>query len=177
MKKIILPALLVTGSILLVLNSCKLKNNDNITPTYKNQSTGTGANPNINVVTVTGTQTVTNPATQNSSIQVSSAGWTFDGCIPGGNTMTAHNGSTTIKLIFGAPVTTGNFSFTSGTPGPGQVQMIIYGAPGQPAEVIWYSKSGSVTVTAGFSATFSNINCLQKNYLFPVVTISGNVIC
>src|SRR5688572_5466435 len=159
MKKIILPALLVTGSVLLVLNSCKIKNNDNITPTYKNQSTGTGANPNINVVTVTGTQTVTNPATQNTSIQVgtSVAGWSFDGC-SGGNTMTARNGSTIIKLIFSGPVSAGNYAFTAGTPGPGQVQMIIYGAPGQPAEVIWYSKSGSVTVTpfsGGYSATFS----------------------
>ncbi len=50
MKKIIVPALLIIGSLGLVFISCKEKKNDSITPTYRSESTGTGANPNIKMV-------------------------------------------------------------------------------------------------------------------------------
>lgn len=182
MKKIFISSIAIIGLTSLILVSCKFKNNNNITPTYRNQSTGTGANPNINVVTVTGTQTLTNPATQNTSLQVggSMAGWVFEVCSTHPNMFVAHNGNTTIKIIFNGPIMSGAFGLTSTTPGAGQAQMVILGAPGQPEEVIWYSKSGSVTVTpfgGGYSATFSNIQCTQMNYIFPVVTVSGSLSC
>jgi len=183
MKKFLLPALLLTGLSVFVIVSCKDKNNNNITPTYKNQSTGTGANPNINVVTVTGTQTVTNPATQNSAIQVGGSvpGWSFDGCATSPNTLTGHNNGCQIQLIFGGgTVTSMNYALTAGIPTAGQARMIVTQAPGQPSDVTWYSKSGMVTVvtsTAGTTASFSNIPCLQQNFLFPVVTVSGNLTC
>jgi hypothetical protein len=181
MKKIFVSVLAtaVLGS--LFIASCRFKNNNNITPTYRNQSTGTGANPNLGVATVTGVQTVENLATQNSSIQAGSmAGWSFESCSTNQNMMVAHNGSTVIRLKFSGPIMSGTYALTAGAPSAGQVQMSIQNAPGQPGEVTWYSKSGSVVVTpipGGYSASFSNIPCLQQKFLFPVVTVSGYVIC
>jgi hypothetical protein len=181
MKKILTSATII-GLTGLALFSCINKNNDNITPTYRNQSTGTGANPNINVVTVTGHQTVGDPATQNSSFQVAGSmlGWSFEGCGSHPNMFVTSNGSTTIRIIFNGPITAGTFALTSSTPNAGQAQMIITSAPGQPNDISWYSKGGTITVTpfgSGYSATFSNIQCTQQNYIFPVVTISGGVSC
>ena len=182
MKKLLIPALSITVFSMLLIASCKFKNNDNITPTYRNQATGTGANPNINVVTVTGTQTVTNMATQNSALQVgnSMAGWSFEGCSNNPNMFVAHNGNITIVIKFSNPIATGAFVLTSGNPGSGQAQMTVYNAPGQPEGIVWYSKSGSVNVTpagSGYMVSFTDIQCLQYNFLFPVVTVSGNLIC
>jgi hypothetical protein len=163
--------------------SCQEKNNDNITPTYKNQSGGTGANPCIGCITVTGTSTVTNPATQNTALQVggSIAGWSFDGCATSPNTLTGRNGNTTVQLTFGGgAVTTGTYALTPNIPLAGQARMIVTNAPGQPTGIAWYSKSGFVSVTtstAGTQANFNNIQCLQYSFLFPVVTVSGNLTC
>ncbi len=180
MKKLLIPALSLTVFSMLVIVSCKFKNNDNITPTYRNQATGTGANPNINVVTVTGTQTVTNMATQNSAIQAGRAGWVYESCLTNPNMLIGHNGNITIQIIFNGGVTSGTFNLTPNTPNTNQAQMLIFNAPGQPEGITWYSTSGTVVVTpagSGYSATFSNIPCLQYNFLFPVVTVSGNLIC
>jgi hypothetical protein len=184
MKKFLLPALLISGLSMLIVVSCTQKNNDNITPTYKNQSTGTGANPNINVVTVTGTQTVTNLATQNSAIQVGGSvpGWSFNGCATSPNSLTANNNGCQIQIVFGGGTICSNctYALTAGIPTAGQARMVVTQAPGQPSDVVWYSKSGMVTVTsttAGTTASFSNIPCLQQNFLFPVVTVSGNLTC
>lgn len=183
MKKFLLPTFLLIGLSVFVIVSCKDKNNNNITPTYKNQSTGTGANPNINVVTVTGTQTASNPATVNSGITVGGSipGWSFDGCATSPNTLTGRNGNCTIQLIFGGgTISSMNYALTAGIPTAGQARMIVYNAPGQPDGIVWYSKSGMVSVvtgTSGTTASFSNIPCLQQNFLFPVVTVSGNLTC
>ena len=182
MKKLCISAISILALSALFVVSCKIKNNDNITPTYRNQSTGTGANPNINVVTVTGQQEATNPATQNSSLQVGSlmSGWAFDGCVSHPNYFLAKNGSTIIKVEFASPITTGTFALTAGIPNMAEARITVYGAPGQPDEVVWYSKSGSVTVTFSggiYKASFTNIPCLQQNFLFPTVTLSGDVIC
>jgi hypothetical protein len=183
MKKILLPVVLLGALSVFVIVSCKEKNNNNITPTYKNQSTGTGANPNINVVTVTGTTTTSNPATQNTAITVGGSipGWNFDGCATSPNTLTGRNGNCTIQLVFGGgTIASQNYGLTAGIPTAGQARMIVYNAPGQPDGVVWYSKSGTVSVvtgTAGTTASFSNIPCLQQNFLFPVVSVSGNLTC
>lgn len=185
MKKFFIPALLVTGLSVFIAVSCQEKNNNNITPTYKNQSTGTGANPNINVVTVTGTQTVTNMATQNTALYVggTNPGWSYDGCsMPINNILTGHNGSTQIQILFGGgSVTSSNYALTSGIPTAGQARMTISNAPGQPDGIVWYSKSGMVSVTTstltGTQASFSSIQCLQYSFLFPVVSASGTLTC
>jgi hypothetical protein len=182
MKKLLMSATIGLAFCTLLVVSCKYKNNNDITPTYRNQSTGTGANPNINVATVTGQQTVDNPATQNSSLLISNnaSGWGFDSYASHPTYFKAQNGNTVILVQFSGPITAGNYALTSGTPGLGQARIIVYNAPGQPNDIGWYSKSGMVTVSStasGFTATFSNVPCLQQNFLFPVVTVSGNVIC
>lgn len=181
MKKIFIPALLTLGLSGLIIVSCKDKNNNNITPTYKNQSTGTGANPNINAVTVTGTQTVTNPATANSALAVGGGGWLEENCLTTPMTMTGYLGATQVQIKFGgATMLVGTYALTSGLPSGGQARMTIYNAPGQPDGITWYSKSGSLTTyttTAGWAATFNNIQCLQYNYLFPVVSVTGTLSC
>lgn len=184
MKKLFIPALLITGICTFVAISCKEKNNNNITPTYKNQSTGTGANPNINVVTVTGTQTLTNPATENTALYVggSNPGWSYDGCATSPNVLTGNNGSTQIQILFGGgPVTTQAYALTSGIPTAGQARMTVNNAPGQPEGIVWYSKSGMVNVTTstltGTQASFTNIQCLQYSFLFPVVSTTGTLTC
>lgn len=183
MKRLIFPAFLVLGLSAIFIISCKEKNNDNITPTYKNQATGTAANPCIGCITVTGTSTITNPATENTALVVGGAvaGWSFDGCATSPNTLTGHNGNTTVQLVFGGgAVSTGTYALTPNLPLAGQARMIVTSAPGQPEGIAWYSKSGSVSVvtsTAGTTATFNNIQCLQYSFLFPVVTVSGNLTC
>lgn len=180
MKKLLISGGLFLAVTTLLVVSCKTKNNDNITPTYRNQSTGTGANPNLNVVTVTGEQHIDNPATQNSSLQTGSLGWIYDSYSNHPTYFKAQNGSTVILVQFSGNITAGNFPLTAGTPGPGQARIVIYNAPGQPDGIAWYSKSGMVNVTGSasvFTATFSNIPCLQQNFLFPIVTLSGSVIC
>lgn len=184
MKKVLVSSFLVLGLTALIIVSCKEKNNNNITPTYKTQSGGTGANPNINVVTVTGTTQVTHPATENSSILVGGSGWTNEGCTAGMNVLTGYNGATQVQIIFGGgpiPLTTTNYAFTSGIPTAGQARMTIANAPGQPEGIVWYSKSGSVTTnstsTGGRTASYSGISCVQLNYLFPVVGATGTLVC
>lgn len=54
MKKILKPTLFVAGFTALLIISCKEKNNNSITPTYRTESTGTGANPNIKTVKTAG---------------------------------------------------------------------------------------------------------------------------
>ncbi|MBP7809486.1 MAG: hypothetical protein KA163_09350 [Bacteroidia bacterium] len=183
MKKIFLSSLLVLGlgaSIIVV--SCKEKNNDNITPTYRNQSTGTGANPCLPCVTVTGTTTVSNPATQNSSLLTGGSGWSYNACATSPNTLTGFNGGTQVQILFGGgPIVIGTYAFTSGIPTAGQARMTVTSAPGQPSDITWYSKSGSVTTnttgTGGYTATYSNVGCVQLNYLFPMVSVTGTLIC
>ena len=183
MKKLFFPTLLVGALSSLLIFSCQEKNNNNITPTYKNQSGGTGANPCINCITVTGTSTVTNPATQNTSFQVGGSvpGWSFDGCATSPNTLTGHNGNTTVQLTFGGgTITNGNYTLVKSIPLAGQARMIVTNAPGQPDGIAWYSSGGTVSVvttTAQTTANFTNIQCVQYSFLFPVVTVSGNLTC
>lgn len=149
-------------------------------PTYSPQNTSTTANPCGTCVTVTGTNTTGNTATQNSALTVGAAGWIFNSC-NGSDSLVGYNGTTKVLIQFGGPsITTMAYAFTSGIPTAGQARMIVKDAPGQPSGIVWYSKNGTVSVstgTAGTTATFSNIQCLQMNYLFPVVTASGSLTC
>lgn len=182
MKKILLSSFVVLGlAASIIIVSCKDKNNNNITPTYRNQSTGTGANPCLNCVTVTGTSTPQTPATENSSLLTGGSGWSYNACATTPNTMTGYNGSTQVQILFGGGLNIGTYAFTSGIPTAGQARMTVYNAPGQPDGITWYSKSGSVTTnttgTGGYTATYTGIGCVQQNYLFPMVTVTGTLIC
>lgn len=139
---------------------------------------------NKNIVITTGKNTVVNPATQNSTLQVggSAPGWWYDGCAMSNNSLTGHLGSTTdVKLTF--PVSgiySGNYLLVPGMPLAGQASLVITNAPGQPTGVKWYSQSGTVSVvtgTSGVVATFSNVPCTQSYFTFPIVTASGILTC
>lgn len=182
MKKILLSSLVVLAlSTTIIVVSCKDKNNNNITPTYRNQSTGTGANPCLNCVTVTGTSTPQTPATENSSLYTGGSGWSYNACSTTPNAMTGFNGPTQVQIVFGGGLSAGTYAFTSGIPTAGQARMTVYNAPGQPEGIVWYSKSGTVTTATttggGYTASYSGIGCVQHDYLFPMVTVSGTLIC
>ena len=170
------------------MTSCKDKANDvnAITPTYKENSTGTGANPNIGNVTVTGSATLTNPATQNSAIQVGGTGWSFDACVVNGNVLRGNlsGTSTEVILTFATAPSAGNYSLTNTVPSGNLCRLVVNNSPGQPGGITWYSKSGLVTVTTNttttpttINASFCNIQCLQQTFLFPVVTACGYLVC
>lgn len=190
MKKITsLSLMAATVACSLIILSCEKNPNspNSIQGTNKEQSTGTAANPNIGVVTVTGRGTLNNPATQNSSIQVSGAGWSYDACTNSGpgngsSSLTGHNGSTSVNIVFGSTVPLSNSTWTivDHAPNAGEAELIVKNAPGQPDGLVWYSKSGTAYVTVTGSqttVTFSGVPCLQSQYLFPTVTVSGALIC
>lgn len=187
MRKLLYSSLMIVAvvSAFLVISCNKKGPNDPnaIQPTNKDESTGTGANPNIGNVTVTGTSTLTNPATQNSSINgVGGPGWTNPVCATSNSViLTGNNGNTTMVLTFPSapPVGTTQYTLTNGTPTGNTACLTVTNAPGQPNGIVWYSKSGYVTVTngTGISASFTNIECLQLSFLFPVVTVSGVLGC
>jgi hypothetical protein len=191
MKKLIFPSLLLLiGAGIFFIVSCDKKGPNSqqaIAGTYKEHSTGTAANPNIGVVMVTGTATLTNPATQNSSMIVGGAGWTNPTCASSGSVVGStgvtlsgylQGTSTSVKIFFSniPPQGTTNYNLSA----TGFPRMEIYNAVGQPEDITWYSKAGTLTVlttTANITASFSNVQCLQKTYLFPVVTVSGQLGC
>lgn len=127
--------------------------------------------------------TLTNPCTQNSTLQVGTAlpGWTFASCLTSSLTLTGTNGTTTVLLTFGSPILTGNYVLTSSIPLPGQVRITVMDAPGQPTGILWYSKNGgTVSVVIGVSTTiaaFTSVQCTQPLFALPIVTVSGDVGC
>lgn len=181
MKKLLFPALFLSAISLVLITSCKKKEDNTIQPTYKNLALGTGANPCINCVTVGGTTTYTNPATANTSILVGGSGWGYDACATTANTLKGVSGSTIVNLLIGgATVTTATYALTENIPVSGQARLTITNAPNQPDGIVWYAKSGTVAVTTstnGTTAIFNNVPCLQKTFLFPVVTASGSLTC
>ena len=190
MKKFIYPfSVAVIASAMFLTFACEKQKNPNapnsltsIQPTFKEASTGTAANPNIGVVTVTGSSNITNPATQNSSLKVGGAGWQYDACATNPNTVTGYLGTTKVSIILGSPAPLGTTPYTlsRATPSGTMAQMIVSNAPGQPDGINWYSTGGTITVnnSAGLlTVTFNNIQCLQYSFLFPVVTVSGALIC
>ena len=149
----------------------------NTTTTGSSTTTSTGTSS----TTVTGTTSTGNQATQNSALIVGGAGWSYDACSVNPNTLKAYNGTTQVQIEFGGgTINSMTYAFTSGLPAPGQARMTVIDAPGQPSGITWYSKNGTVSVTtgtAGTTATFSNIGCVQQTYLFPMVTVSGTLTC
>lgn len=150
-----------------------------ITPTFTASQTGTG-NPNITGQTVTGTTTLTNPATQNSSLLVDGVGWSMATCVSTNSiTLKSINGSTEVTLNFLFPPTTGSYSIAA-SPGAQVCLMTVLNAPNQPAGIMWYAKTGIVsinTTTSAIEATFSGVLCTQQNFNFPTVGVTGTLTC
>ncbi len=164
----------------LIFSCAKKKADDRIQPTYKEDATGTGGNPNVGNQTVTGTATLTNPATQNSSLLVGGAGWSNPTCSSTNSiTLKGLNGSIDVTLNFLFPPTTGTYAIAA-SPNANSCSMIINNAPNQPSGIVWYGKTGSVAVNTtsnSIQASFTGILCTQQNFNFPTVGVSGNLGC
>ncbi len=163
-----------------MLLACEKKDpSTGITPDYK-QNSGTGGNPNQNNPTVTGTTTLTNPATENSSILVGGTGWSNPTC-PSTNSLALKgvNGETQVTLTFANTIAAQ--VYTVGTvPSASICAMTVVNAPNQPAGITWIGKSGLVTVSTtstAISATFTSIQCTQPTFIYPVVSVSGTLSC
>lgn len=179
MKK---PFALIAGLavILSISISCKDKNSKNaITPDY-----GATGNPYPNNQTVTGSTTFTSPATQNTSFEAGGIGWSNPSCISTASlALRSTEGLTDVLLTFASPPPTGTVSTYAigGTPGTGVCALTVINAPDQPAGVVWYGKSGTVSVsttsTSINAALGSGIVCTQKDFNFPHVVVTGVLGC
>lgn len=179
MKK---PFALIAGLavILSISISCKDKNSKNaITPDY-----GATGNPYPNNQTVTGSTTYTSPATQNTPLIVGDIGWSNPSCVSSASLiLRATKGNTEVLLTFASPPPTGTVSTYAigGTPGTGVCAVTVLNATDQPAGVVWYGKSGTVSVSTtstSINATLgSGIVCTQKDFNFPHVVVSGVLGC
>jgi hypothetical protein len=183
MKKISILSLACVTVAALVFFACSKKSTDDtIKPTYKDAATGTGGNPNAGNATQTGSVPITNPASENSSLNCGGAGWNNPSCASSGSlTLQGVSGSVKVTLSFNQIPVSGNYN-VSNVSGPSNVQVVVENAPGQPSGVTWYGKQngGVVSVnssSASINATFSGIQCVQSNFNFPVVSVSGNVGC
>jgi hypothetical protein len=164
----------------LVLLACKKKENDTIKPDYKQDATGTASNPQPNNVTVTGTSTVSNPATDNSSLFVGNQGWSNLSCIST-NTLylKSDNGETTVTLNFAVPPAVGTSTYNvASQAGLNTVSIMITKAPNQPSGAVWYGRSGVVSVQTTTSSvnaaiTGTGVSCVQSTFNFPQVTLTG----
>lgn len=183
MKKniLILTGIVVVAS--MILFACKKKEDETIKPTYKEEG-GTGSNPQPNNVTVTGTTTVTNPATENTSIVVGGAGWSNPSCITTNSVyLKGINGETEVTISFAAPPPVGSSTYNiASTPGLNACVLTVYNAPNQPTGIMWYGRSGVISVNSSTSAvnaviTGTGVMCVQNTFNFPQVNVTGAVGC
>jgi len=182
MKKYFIAATGLALTLTLVFVACaKKKDNNAITPTYKEDANGTGGNPTKNDVTVTtGTTGITNPASANSGINTGSTGFTFPTCSSTNSlSLKAINGNINVTVNFSSPPISGTYLVGSNV-GTGLCTVVVVDAPNQPAGVVWYGKTGTVSVstsTNGISALLNSVQCIQQSFNFPQVTVSGNMSC
>lgn len=175
-KQFVLFGVLITA--IVVSFACQKKeNSDAIAPTY-----GSTGNPYPNNQTVTGSTSFTNPATQNTSVDVgNSAGWTNPTCLTTGSiTLRAFKGSTEVVLSFAQIATTGTYNIASVAQGTVSCALQINNASDQPAGVSWFGKTGTVYVTvspSNITAILNNCVCTQSNFNFPTVMATGFIAC
>ena len=172
------------GTIVLItmlgLFACNKKKSSGITPTYS--TNGGSGNPFPNNPTVSGNTTPTNPATENSVINIGGGGWANPSCGTNNSlTLVGNSGDINVTLNFGGIVTSGTYNIGSSPSIASKIcAMTIVNAPNQPSGVVWYGKSGMVVVntnSTSINATFSGIVCTQQNFGFPVVTANGVLGC
>lgn len=178
---------ILTGAIAIasvVLFACKKKKDETIHPTYKEEATGTASNPQPNNVTVTGTQTVANPATENSSINAGGGGWSNPSCITTNSLyLKGLNGDTEVTITFAQPPVVGQSTYNvASTPGLNACALTVLNAPNQPSGIMWYGRSGVITVNSSTSAvsaaiTGTGVMCVQSTFNFPQVYVSGVIGC
>lgn len=175
--------LAVTGIAILVsiiFFACEKKKETGIAPTYKEEQ-GTGGNPFPNNPTVTGTSSVSNPATQNSALTVGGSGWNNPSCASTfSTTLKGINGTVEVTLNFFAPPITGTYAIAAVPSSSQACSMSAVNVPNQPSGIVWYAKSGIVSVnttTAAINANFSGIICTQQTFNFPTVTLNGILGC
>lgn len=174
MKKLL--ALAAVSALFFGSVACKKKTSSNsITPDYS--ATG---NPNPNNQTVTGATSYTNPATKNSSILVGTLGWSNLTCAStSSSTLRGTDGTSEVVVNFSGPATSGVYAIAL-TPAAGACAMTVNNAPNQPTGLVWYGKSGNVTVSvtpSSINAYFSNVVCTQQSFNFPTVSSSGTISC
>lgn len=179
MKKISIIAITFVCLTTLLFFACSKKDNGAIKPDYKSNAGG-GGNPCAGCATQTGSVPVTNPATENSSLNCGGSGWLNPSCASSGSlTLKGISGSVEVTLSFNSVPITGQYNI-SNISGPTNVQMTVLNAPNQPSGLTWYARSGVVSVntnSTSINATFTGIQCVQSNFNFPIVTVSGNVGC
>jgi hypothetical protein len=176
MNKPIFALALLVLSVTVALTGCEKKStSDAISPTF-----GSTGNPNPNNPTVTGNAPASNPATENTAISVGGSGWSNPTC---GTTysimLKGVMDETDVTLNFGSIIKSGPYVIGA-TTGSAQCTMVIVNAPNQPKGIVWYGKSGSVTVnttSTSISATFKNVVCTQQSFNFPTVVASGTLSC
>jgi hypothetical protein len=170
----LLLALVCTGLVTLI--SCEKKKSEGISPTY-----GATGNPHPGAQTVTGTSTPSNPATENTSIQVGGQGWSNPSCSSTLSlTLKGFSGNTEVTLAFATAIKSGTYAISTNPSGSSSCAMMIVNAPNQPNGIVWYGKTGSVSVlttTSSINASFNNVVCTQQNFGFPTVTASGVLGC
>jgi hypothetical protein len=165
-----------------VLFACKKKQDDTIKPTYKDEA-GTASNPNPNNVTVTGTNTTTPPPTENSSFNVGGGGWSNPSCITTSSLyLKANDGTTEVTVTFAIPPSIGQSTYQVATnPGANTCVFTVHNAPNQPKDVMWYGRSGVLTVNTTTSSVNAQITtairCEQSTFKFPSVTVTGVLGC
>lgn len=125
--------------------------------------------------------TGTNPATQNTNLQLGDSDWQSTNCSQTNSlTLQSVNGLTTAKLIFSPAIISGTYAITSGTPSSGTCAFTLLNAPGQPSNVKWFGKTGNVIVyvtSNAITAALSNVVCTQQNFNFPNVSVIGTMSC
>ncbi|MBK9283968.1 MAG: hypothetical protein IPM51_06560 [Sphingobacteriaceae bacterium] len=167
---------------LLFTYACKKKKDEAIKPEYK-ADTGTGGNPDPNNVTTTGTTTFNPIPTENSSFYAGGAGWSNPSCITTSSLyLKANNGSTEVTVTFAFPPSIGtNTYLVASNVGAQSCVFTVLNAPGQPENIMWYGRSGSLQVTnTGTTVSASiigSVRCEQSNFKFPSVTVAGILGC
>ncbi|MCA6437476.1 MAG: hypothetical protein IM600_10235 [Bacteroidetes bacterium] len=184
MNKKLLVSIITVTVIGISIFACKKKtDNGAITPTYKEQAVGTAGNPNVGNQTVTGTNTLTNPATSNSQLIAGGSGWLNSACVTSNSlSVKGTNGTTNVTITFGTilPMGSTTLQVASVPVGNSACSIQIDNAPNQPSGITWFGKAGTVvvqTATTGISAQCIGVQCVQQNFNFPTVSLSGSVSC
>jgi len=180
-KKLFILSGVLAMTVLLTF-ACKKKKDETIAPQYK-ADTGTGGNPDPNNITTTGTTTFAPVPTENSSFYVGGAGWSNPSCITTNSLyLKANNGATEVTVTFAFPPSVGTTTYqVASNVGAQTCVFTVLNAPGQPADIMWYGRSGAIQVvstgTTVNASIIGSIRCEQSNFKFPAVTATGVLGC
>ncbi len=157
------------------LFACDKKDPVGIGPGY-----GTTGNPNPNNQTTTGSTTYSNPATENTVQDIGGIGWSNPTCgTTNSLTLKGYNGVIDATLTFPSSIKNGIYTISQGGEA-NTCALTILNARNQPSGIVWYGKSGLVTVSTSsnnIDAAFSGIVCTQLGFNYPTVSASGKLSC